>query len=61
MLCLWEALAFVLSVTMPGGSDAHPTISVLLDPALETLVGRIVFVGLWLAAGAALLLIWRRK
>lgn len=61
VLCVWEATAFVLSVTMPGGSDAHPTISVLLDPALETLVGRIVFVGLWLSAGAGLVLIWRRK
>lgn len=61
LLCLWEAIAFVLSVTTPGGSDAHPTISVLLDPALETLVGRIVFVGFWLAAGAGLLFIWRRK
>lgn len=61
LLCFWEAIAFVLSVTMPGGSAAHPTISVLLDPALETLLGRIVFVGLWLAAGAGLVLIWRRK
>lgn len=45
-LCLWEAIAFVLSVTMPGGSDAHPTISVVLDPALETIIGRVVFVGM---------------
>lgn len=60
-LCVWEATAFVLSVTMPGGSQAHPTISVLLDPALETVIGRTIFVGLWLLAGVGLVFIWRRK
>lgn len=60
-LCVWEATAFVLSVTMAGGSDAHPTISVLLDPALETIIGRVVFVGMWLASGVGLVFIWRRR
>lgn len=60
-ICVWEAVAFVLSVTMPGGSDDFPTISVLLDPFVENVWGRAVFVGLWLAAGYGLLRFWRRS
>lgn len=58
-LCVWEALAFILSVTMPIGTD-FPTVSVLLDPALENLWGRIFFVVLWLAGGLGLLRFWGR-
>jgi hypothetical protein len=60
-ICLWEATAFVLSVTMPGGNENFPTISVLLDPFVENLWGRILFVGLWLAAGYGLLRFWRKS
>lgn len=59
-ICLWEATAFVLSVNMPGGNENYPTISVLLDPFVENVWGRLVFVGLWLAAGYGLLRFWRR-
>ena len=59
-LCVWEALAFILSVTMPE-DDNFPTVSVLLDPALENLRGRIFFVVLWLAGGLGLLRFWQRK
>lgn len=61
LLCLWEATAFVLSVTVPNGYMYFPTISVLLDPFVESLGGRIVFVGLWLAAGYGLLRFWRKS
>lgn len=60
-LCLWEATAFILSVTVPNGYLYFPTISVLLDPFVETLGGRMVFVGLWLAAGYGLLRFWRKS
>lgn len=59
-LCVWEATAFILSVTMPLGTD-YPTVSVLLDPILENIVGRIFFVLLWLAGGLGLLRFWHRK
>jgi hypothetical protein len=59
-ICLWEATAFILSVTMPGGNEDFPTISVLLDPFVENTAGRLLFVGLWLAAGYGLLRFWRR-
>ena len=61
VLCLWEATAFVLSVTVPNGNENFPTISVLLDPFVENQWGRLVFVGLWLAAGYGLLRIWRKS
>jgi hypothetical protein len=61
VLCVWEATAFILSVTTPNGIENFPTISVLLDPFVENLWGRVVFVGLWLAAGYGLLRFWRKS
>lgn len=60
-LCVWEATAFTLSVTVPGGNANFPTISVLLDPIVESLPGRIVFVGLWLAGGLSLIGFFRKR
>ncbi|NBX24073.1 MAG: hypothetical protein EBR52_08220, partial [Microbacteriaceae bacterium] len=60
-LCAWEATAFTLSVTLPNGLTNYPTISVLLDPIVESLPGRIVFVGLWLAGGLSLIGFFRRR
>jgi uncharacterized protein with PQ loop repeat len=59
-LCVWEALAFIMSVTMPNGED-YPTVSVLLDPVVSNLWGRIFFVSLWLAGGLALLRFWKKR
>lgn len=61
LLCVWEATAFVLSVTTPAGIATYPTVSVLLDPVLEQTFGRIVFVSLWLLAGVGLIFVWRKK
>ena len=60
-LGLWETTAFVLSVTVPNGNKYFPTISVLLDPFVESMVGRLIFVGLWLAIGYGLLRFWRKS
>ena len=60
-LCLWEALMFVLSTYLPGGTDVYPTISVLLDPFLEWPVGKVIFIGLWLAVGLVLLRVWTKR
>ncbi|MEN9752101.1 MAG: hypothetical protein RLZZ600_1148 [Actinomycetota bacterium] len=57
-LCLWEALAFIFSTYLPGGEENYPTISVLLDPFLNWMPGKVIFIGLWLAAGLALLRVW---
>jgi hypothetical protein len=60
-LCAWEATAFILSVTTPNGGANFPTISILLDPVVESIPGRILFVGLWLAGGLSLIGFFRRR
>lgn len=59
-LCLWEAIAYVLSVTVPRGWIGFPTVSLLLEPAVDfdpsraLLTGAWLAVGVWLVAGASL-------
>ena len=60
-LCVWEAVMFVLSTYLPGGTDVYPTVSVLLDPFLEWPVGKVIFIGLWLFIGLALLRVWSKR
>ena len=57
--CLWEALAYILSVTV--SEYDFPTVSVLLDPFLEWGIGRAVFTVGWLAGGLWLLRVWGRR
>jgi hypothetical protein len=58
-LCLWEAGAYVASVTV--SERDFPTISVLLDPFVDLPVGRIVFTVLWILGGLALVNAWRKR
>lgn len=60
-LCLWEALMFVLSTFLPGGTEVYPTVSVLLDPFLDWWPGKIIFIGLWLFVGLTLLRVWTKR
>jgi hypothetical protein len=53
--CLWELTSFVLQRVWPQQKDQHPAISDLLDPALDQLWFRALFVAGWLALGIALL------
>ncbi|MBB5640727.1 hypothetical protein [Cryobacterium roopkundense] len=63
-LCVWEALALVISATSPLAAtialQAFPTVSVLLDPFLQSWVGQTFFVGCWMLAGLGLLRLWSR-
>jgi hypothetical protein len=59
--CLIEVVSFLLGVPSEAAKLAHPSISLLLDPALDTIEGRIVFTALWLVAGIALLRRGRRS
>lgn len=58
-LCLWEAAAYILSVTVPRGWIGFPTVSLLLEPAVDfdpsraLLAAAWLTVGVWLVAGAA--------
>jgi hypothetical protein len=49
-MCLWELGANILG-QLNNTLYAFPTISILLDPALDTLLGQGVFVVVWLAVG----------
>ena len=53
--CLWEVTSFLLGLPSPDAQFTHPSISVLLDPVLNTPEGRIAFTALWLLGGVALL------
>jgi hypothetical protein len=53
--CLWELAMYLLGNFLPGGRASHPALSDVLDPAVDTLVGRILFTAAWLLGGLALL------
>jgi hypothetical protein len=53
--CLWELTSFVLQRVQPQQKAQHPAISDLLDPALDQLWFRALFVAGWIALGIALL------
>lgn len=55
-LGLWELTQLLLQPSLTIDSYAHPTLSVLSDPALATQAGRSVGLSLWLGLGCALLL-----
>lgn len=50
-LCVWEALAYILSVTVPRGWIGFPTVSLLLEPAVDFDPSRALMTAAWLAAG----------
>lgn len=52
---LWELSQVLLGTYLEGGRTAFPALSDLVDPLLDDLPGRIVFVAGWLAAGVFLL------
>jgi len=59
--CLWELTSWVLGRLLPPAEALqHPAISDLLDPALDQLWFRAVFVAAWLALGLALITRGRR-
>lgn len=58
--CVIELASFLLGVPSEAAKFAHPSVSLLLDPALDTIEGRVVFTALWLVVGIALLRRGRR-
>jgi hypothetical protein len=55
-----ELIAFI-GEYFTEDDTAFPTISVILDPVLETQLGRAAFVALWLMAGIYLLGVRRKR
>jgi hypothetical protein len=60
VLCVWEFAANILG-QLNNSLTSHPTISVLIDPFLDTTIGQTIFVVLWLFLGVGLLRIWNKK
>ena len=52
---LWELTNLFLQPSLTKGSQAHPTISVLMNPVLASQSGRSLFLAAWLAFGLFLL------
>jgi hypothetical protein len=48
-LALWELLALLLQPSLTVSSQAHPTLSTLMDTALAAHTGRSLFLAVWLA------------
>jgi len=59
-LCLWEAIAYILSTRSVAAVQEYPTVSILLDPFVESPIGRIIVVTLWLLGGLGLMRVWNR-
>lgn len=59
-ICIWE-LGANIAGQLNHTLTQFPTISVLVDPGLDTILGQGIFVTLWLAAGWAFLRLGIRK
>ncbi|MYW96378.1 hypothetical protein G3I59_38650 [Amycolatopsis rubida] len=53
--CLWELISFVYEQAAGGLSLTHPTMSDLVDPILGNRVVQALALGVWTAAGLAML------
>jgi len=60
IFCVWEFAANILG-QLVGNLTSYPTISILLDPLIDTKIGKLVFVSLWIWAGYVLLFRLREK
>jgi hypothetical protein len=59
--CLWELTSWILGRVLPAQAALqHPAISDILDPALDQLWFRALFVAAWIALGLALVTRGRR-
>jgi hypothetical protein len=60
LLTCWEFMANILG-QLVNNLHTYPTISVLIDPLLDTIYGQASFVVVWLLIGIGLLRLWERK
>lgn len=60
LLCIWEFAANIMG-QLENNLYSHPTISILMDPFMDSTFGQSLFVILWLLLGLGLLRIWGRK
>jgi hypothetical protein len=60
LLTCWEFMANILG-QLVNNLHTYPTISVLIDPLLDTIYGQASFVVVWLLIGIGLLRLWERR
>lgn len=60
ILCIWEFAANIMG-QLENSLYSHPTISILMDPFMDSTFGQGIFVILWLMLGLGFLKIWGRK
>jgi hypothetical protein len=53
--CVWELVSFIYEQAAGGLSLTHPTMSDLVDPMLDNRVVQALALGVWVAAGLAML------
>jgi hypothetical protein len=53
--CVWELVSFIYEQVAGGLSLTHPTMSDLVDPMLDNRVVQALALGVWVAAGLAML------
>jgi hypothetical protein len=59
-ICIWEFAANIQG-QLENNLYSHPTISILMDPFMDSTFGKSIFAVIWLLAGVGLLRIWGRK
>lgn len=60
LLTAWEFMANILG-QLVNNLHTYPTISILIDPLLDTFYGQSAFVVIWLVLGVGLLRLWERR
>lgn len=60
LLCIWEFAANIQG-QLENNLYSHPTISILMDPFMDSTFGQAIFTTLWLLLGVGLLRVWGRK
>ena len=60
IMCVSELFAYIWANAFKD-DKTYPTISVIVNPVLESPYGRGIFLALWMLIGVGLLQIWRKK
>lgn len=60
VMCLSELFAYIWA-NVYKDDKTYPTISVIVNPVLDSPYGRGIFLALWLLIGVGLLQIWKKK
>ena len=60
LMCISELFAYIWANVFKD-DKTYPTISVLVNPILESPYGRGIFLALWMLIGVGLLQLWRKK